>query len=304
MSKIKQGVLTVKYNNLIDQDHGIISFIREGINFEPVQFIMIDCVSQQVRQNISKQKYTSEPLLYRPFSIYSERDSSFNVLYKIKKWGKGTSKLSFLKEGDKVAYRGPIGRAVDVKEKYDKNSYIHLLAGGVGIAPITFLANKLIAAGYKVKIYFGLAETGNFLDFCLIDLNSRGIDSSDIWVSCEHINIETSISKYGSLLNDGGVRYMDVPIFQGNMIGAMNTCWFSQIEGTINPIFICAPKKVMQYIHNSMSHAKGKTVYTFMEEYLGCGVGVCCGCDINGHLLCKEGSIMDSKLVFERVSDE
>lgn len=289
MNKIRQGILTVLSNKRIDRDHFMITFDDDNFDFKPGQFIMVDVISQRIKQNVLKFGYPLNPLLMRPFSIYlTSNDGDFSILCKIKENG-GTEYLSSLISGDKVAFKGPLGSPIGILGWEDK--IITLIAGGVGIAPITFLAQALIHSGYRVKLYFGVRELGDFLDFCIENLYSVGVESKDIWIVYE------SLGELGKLLliDIQGGTYRGIPCFQGNMITALNACWLCQIQAAEGNIYVCAPEKVMKYVHDSCSCGMGKNVYVFMEEYLGCGVGVCGGCNINGYKLCQKGPIFNSK---------
>ena len=95
----------------------------------PGQFIMVRLESG------------TTPFLSRPFSIYSiysRGDDTFvEIFYKVV--GKGTLAFSRLQEGDTLDILGPLGRGFDVPPSCKK---IVLIAGGIGVAPLSFLAQR------------------------------------------------------------------------------------------------------------------------------------------------------------------
>jgi dihydroorotate dehydrogenase electron transfer subunit len=303
MSKIKQGVLKILSNKMIDNNHFILSFENEGINPEAGQFLMIDCISKKARNNSYKNGSYLGPLLKRSFSFYlasNDKELSIlykelSILYKVKEWGKGGNCLFHLRSGDEIYYEGPLGKPINIPEVCKKDETAHLIAGGVGIAPITFLAQKLIYKGYKVKIYFGAKKViGKFLDFCLANLGYIGVDN--IMLSTELVSLEKDDMYLNPTIKYKS--YKGVPFFVGNMVQALDACWKSIIEEFKGPIFVCGPEIVMKYVHNLCALKMKRGCYVFIERHLGCSKGVCCSCDVNGKLLCVDGPVIRSQDVF------
>lgn len=101
----------------------------------PGQFVMVQVGGQLA------------PLLRRPFSIaglIDQGDGVEGIELFIKVVGEGTRLLSQLDNGDRVDLLGPLGRGFKVDLNYGSN---YLAAGGIGVAPIRFLATDLIAKG-------------------------------------------------------------------------------------------------------------------------------------------------------------
>lgn len=299
MNKYKQGTLEVLSNKMIDDQHFILSFDNNDLNPEPGQFIMLDCVSQGVKKAESIYLYKSEPLLLRPFSFYlSSTDGDLSVLYKVKEWGKGTSYLTKLKEGDKIAFRGPLGKPIDINKICKKNEYVFLIAGGVGIAPITFLAQKLIKLGYTPIVYFGVQELGEFSEYCVLNLKSVGVELLSL--SFENIIFDkNSLIESDPTVYTVDQKYMSYSVFIGDMKFVLDTSWCYTLMNYEGPVFICASMPVVKYVHHYCAKQMGKKVYIFMEERMSCGMGVCCGCNIGGHLVCQKGPCLNSKDIFK-----
>ena len=296
MSEIKQGTLKILSNKLIDDKHFVLSFENEGINPEAGQFIMIDCISKRIRNNSYKCGEYLGPLLKRPFSFFlSDNDKTLSILYKVKEWGKGTGLLPNLKPGDEIYYGGPLGKPIDIDKICKKDEVISLIAGGVGIAPITFLAQKLIHRGYKVQIYFGVPKIDKFLDFCLKNLNYLGLIGDNIMISSELALFDRSFVNGKRVLK---TTYMSYPCYIGNTVQALEVCWKYIIDKSKNPVFVCGPEIVMKYIHTICALKMKRSCYVYLEEHMGCGKGVCCSCNVEGHLICKDGPCINSKLVW------
>ena len=84
-----------------------------------------------------------DPFLRRPFSYYRVSGDRIEVLYEI--LGRGTAFLAERKKGDTLRINGPLGKAF--RAALPKSKKRVLIAGGVGVPPLVFLA-ELSGAGY------------------------------------------------------------------------------------------------------------------------------------------------------------
>ncbi|MBT8340526.1 MAG: dihydroorotate dehydrogenase electron transfer subunit [Desulfatitalea sp.] len=99
----------------------------------PGQFVMVQTTEGMV------------PLLRRPFSIFGligdrKRPEGLELLYRV--IGSGTAHLARLKTGQPLDVLGPLGRGFTLSAGMKQ---IYLAAGGMGVAPIRFLAVHLAA---------------------------------------------------------------------------------------------------------------------------------------------------------------
>jgi ferredoxin-NADP reductase len=97
---------------------------------------------------------TFDPLLGRAFSIYrkreGERGAEFGILFDVV--GRGTDWLARRREGDMVRMVGPLGRGFEPRERVQK---MLLVGGGIGVAPLVWFADELIAQGREVTMVLG-----------------------------------------------------------------------------------------------------------------------------------------------------
>ncbi len=100
---------------------------------KPGQFVMVRCGE------------ASDPLLRRPLSIHKV-DQTGGVALLFEVVGRGTAWLSQRVPGELVDLMGPLGNGFSV-EPAAKN--ILLVAGGIGIAPLAFLAQEASKAGQE-----------------------------------------------------------------------------------------------------------------------------------------------------------
>jgi dihydroorotate dehydrogenase electron transfer subunit len=112
----------------------------------PGQFVMV------------RSSATLTPLLRRPFSIFGrigspEHPEGIELLYKV--LGPGTRHMAEMVPGHPVDLLGPLGRGFNVPANLRR---IFLVAGGMGVAPIRFLALELksnTTAATEIQLFLG-----------------------------------------------------------------------------------------------------------------------------------------------------
>jgi dihydroorotate dehydrogenase electron transfer subunit len=214
----------------------------------PGQFVMLVCDSG------------SERLLRRPISINGVEGSRLSLLYAI--IGEGTKWLSQRKAGEMLDVLGPMGNGFTI---YPESHDLLLVAGGLGIAPLGFLAASAAAQGKSVKLLTGaktasLVIPENFLPGGI----TRLIATED-----------------GSI----GVK-------------GMVTGLLSDHTESVDQIFICGPLPMYRAINiNYLACLKGKPVQVSLEVRMACGLGFCYACTVKTRQglkqVCKDGPVFD-----------
>lgn len=98
--------------------------------------------------------WSGSPYLPRPFSVCDSDGKTLSILYQ--RLGQGTELMTRLKKGDSISVLGPLGQGYPLKR-----GEIALIGGGVGIAPLLYLARKLEG---PVDVYLGFKDQAFFLD--------------------------------------------------------------------------------------------------------------------------------------------
>lgn len=227
-------------------------------NAIPGQFVNIKC----------SENNNFDPLLRRPFSIHDvEPDFKvFSILYLLK--GKGTYYLSELNSGDMVNFTGPLGKGIKTEE--DENNDFLLIGGGIGVAPLYFLA-KILSAQNKNVFFAAGFKYNNFL---LIEKMFQRLK----------INYE--------IYSENGMHGTKGLITDFIMEKADDFKKYS--------IYCCGPVEMYRTLQNifSLKDIKAKALF---EEIMACGIGVCKGCVMkfknnNGYVyktVCKDGPLFD-----------
>ncbi len=181
--------------------------------------------------------------------------------------GGGTKILSQKKSGEFLDIIGPLGNGFDyrqaVKAKAAKNI---LIAGGMGVAPLFFLAEKikaskpLVLIGAKTKKQILCAQEFKKLD-CPLKLAT----------------------------DDGSLG------FKGKVTDLLKI-----ILGQTKPIglFSCGPQPMLKAVSEIARENKIKAQLS-LEEHMACGIGACLGCVVStkgGYKrVCKDGPVFSSE---------
>lgn len=230
-----------------------------------------------------KVKKGYDPLMRRPFSIHKSEEGKIELLYKIV--GRGTEILSWQKTGKKIDTLGPLGQGfkwnADVKR-------IVLVAGGMGVAPLYFLAERLASCKN------GGADKWSKEQFLLNDY-SRNKNLGDVLI------ILGSESKENILCLED-FRNLDIKVkvatedgSQGYK-GLVSDFLFHLLQKDLQTdlLYACGPLPMLKKIAKLSSRYKIPSQVS-LEQRMGCGIGACRGCAIagqNGYLrVCRDGPV-------------
>ena len=97
-----------------------------------------------------------DPLLRRPFAVHrlyqDDPPTSFEMLFKVV--GRGTKLLTESKPETTLSLLGPLGKGFRPPEK---DGSVLMISGGIGIAPLPYLAETLVKSGLRgpYLLWFG-----------------------------------------------------------------------------------------------------------------------------------------------------
>jgi len=103
-----------------------------------------------------------DPLLRRPFSLAGVRAHGDGALVEllVKEVGKGTALLRRLAPGSELRLLAPLGTAFTLAAA----GRLALVAGGIGLPPVLFAAERLAARGAPFDMYVGAATAAEVLE--------------------------------------------------------------------------------------------------------------------------------------------
>jgi dihydroorotate dehydrogenase electron transfer subunit len=205
---------------------------------------------------------TLEPLLRRPLSIHGVKIPKVKIMYEI--LGKGTQVLSARKPGEFLDIIGPLGNGfyyppASAKANAAKNI---LIAGGMGVAPLVFLAEKLKLN--KPLVLIG-ARSGKQL-LCLQEFKTLG-------ATVKLATDDGSIGFKGKVTD-----LLKIVLEQSKVLG----------------LFSCGPHPMLKAVAQIAQENK-ITAQLSLEEHMACGMGACLGCVVptkSGYKsVCKDGPV-------------
>jgi len=223
-----------------------------------------------------------DTILRRPISIHSVKGGTVYILFRVR--GRGTRILSRYKVGQTLDIIGPLGNGFKIRpQTIDHRPKTNILiAGGVGVAPLVFLAEKL-AESRKSKI-----ESRN-----IVILGAK---------TKKEILAEQEFKKLGFEVliatEDGSVGTRGTAV---NVLSCLIT-----VSGRGKPgpyrLFCCGPEPMFKAIHALIKNKPQINCQVSFEQFMGCGLGVCCGCTIetkHGYKkVCKDGPVFDVRDIF------
>ena len=214
-----------------------------------------------------------EPLLRRPISIHSVKAPKVKIIYEIV--GKGTQILSGRKPGEFLDILGPLGNGFDyprplVKSTQAKNI---LVAGGMGVAPLVFLADKLM----KLKTCNPKSET-----IVLIGAKTK----EQILCRQEFIALGCTVKL---ATDDGSLG------FKGRVTDLLSILLEQVKPGRL---FACGPHLMLKAVARIALENKIPSQLS-LEEHMACGMGACLGCVVSTKTgyksVCKDGPVFSSE---------
>ena len=215
------------------------------------------------------------PLLRRPFSIHQVKRENIEILYKVV--GEGTKLLSQREKGEPLDIIGPLGNGYRLP---DKKTRIILVAGGIGIASLYFLAEELAYLSLPFTIFIGGKSKQDIL--CSDKFKKLG---GKLRVSTEN----------GSSGRKGLVtELLKREIFQ--LMLHNDFVAFDSQPSTI--VYACGPIKMLKETAKIAKRYK-ISCQVSLEKLIACGVGACQGCAVrvkDGYKrVCKDGPVFNSE---------
>jgi dihydroorotate dehydrogenase electron transfer subunit len=192
-----------------------------------------------------------------------ENGAEFSILYDVV--GRGTKWLARREPGDEVFAWGPLGRGYSLR---NAGQNLLLVGGGIGVAPLLWLADEAIARGRSVVLIDGARD-------------ADGVFPADLVPPEVEVVVTTQ---------DGSVGR------QG-----LVTDVFLDYFGWADQVYTCGPNPMFAALAELLTRHEGsqrtrrrKPVQALLESPMACGSGICYGCAVidrkgQPRLVCKEG---------------
>lgn len=206
-----------------------------GDRIRPGQFVNIRCGEERSH------------ILRRPFSVYRVHNragwpSTIEIAFDVE--GPGTAYLAGLRSHANVDLIGPLGRGFSFPKR---PAHCLLVGGGIGAAPLFFLAEALKNAGHRVDMILGARNAGLILN---------QLDARRLAALCR-ITTED-----GSAGDTGRVTDILPEVMESS--GAQ-------------VVYACGPHPMLEAV-SRIAADRRVPIQVAVEELMGCGYGVCMTC--------------------------
>lgn len=219
---------------------------------QPAQFVHVRCGDG------------IEPLLLRPFSMLTvDREAgTLDILYQVV--GSGTEILARRRAGDEILQLGPLGKTFTTPANPGN---LLMVAGGIGIAPLLFLAEMVIPKGFAVTLLAGARAA------------ARHLPAEYVPPAVEYV-----------LATDDGSAGYHGPVTD---LIADYFLWS-------DAVYVCGPWPMLTAIDAAyQARAWGwqskKPIQVSLENQMGCAMGVCLGCVVSTpqgyQRVCRDGPV-------------
>ncbi len=313
----------------------------------PGQFVMIDTLPEghRKKRNRSPEKRISEyrkhamdlsarSFLKRPFGIqrayykhfewgYHNKlhlpaqlaaitntvyPHQFEIFYKIIEDGIGTNELKNLNPGNQIKILGPLGKFINIpKWRSDNVDEVHLIGGGVGMAPLVFFGQALKFYSFKLKAFIGIDRIESLREapygktfsdesekayVYINELSKIGLNPDEIFLSRESTENEILSDKINHKNYHVGLVVDHYSLFLNRL---------KQTESIL--ILACGPKPMLIALKN-IATKFNIPMKVLLEKRMGCGIGVCMSCVCRTRKgskgsrysrVCVDGPLFDSK---------
>lgn len=206
-----------------------------------------------------------DPLLGRAMSVHRLREGDsgpeFAILFEIV--GQGTDWLARRGPGDVVRVVGPLGRGYEPRERVDR---MLLVGGGIGAAPLIWLADQLVEQGREVTLILGGRTPAQ-------------IYPAELLPPAVEVVVTTEDGSMGE---------------KGRVTGP-----FERLLPWCDQAFACGPDPMFEALYRVLrdSHLR-KPVQALLEARMACGFGICYSCATfprrgGVRLICTDGPMFD-----------
>lgn len=193
--------------------------------------------------------------------------------------GEGTLWLSKRQSGETLDLLGPLGKGFSIDPKSKK---LLLVAGGIGIAPLAFLAQQASTQGKSVTLLLG-ARTAS--------------------VVYPHNLLPTQIQIILATEDGSEPTMRKGTHHQKGKISDFLTDYMKQAD----QIFACGPLAMYQAIADlARQISLNKNIQVSLETRMGCGISTCYGCSIKTRygmqMVCHHGPVFNlEEIIWQEV---
>ena len=239
---LKQGIYEIKSNRMLAKNTYEMKLLGDTSAFSaPGQFL-----------NIKLDGF----FLRRPISVCDYDENSITIIYKTV--GKGTEKMSGMKEGEKLDILTGLGNGFDTQKSGTEPVVI---GGGAGIPPMYKLAKELIAQGKTVSAILGF--NGSDEVFYADEFKKIG---AEVYIT----TVDGSVGTKGFVTD--ALKNIDYTFF-----------------------YTCGPEPMLKAIYNASKTLGELSFEERMGCGFGACMGCSCKTKYGNKRICKDGPILEKE---------
>ena len=197
----------------------------------------------------------------KPFSLVRADP----VTLTIARVGPFTAQIYALRVGDPLWLRGPLGRGFVLPPRAAdrRQGAILLIAGGYGVAPLHFLAERALAEGWQVSAVIGARTAGDLV----FDRRLPALGAE--------VHVATDDGTLGE---------------RGLATEAAERLIAARGAHSSGAIYACGPEPMLAAVER-LAQAHRLPAQLSYERYMRCGFGACGSCAREGWLVCSDGPV-------------
>jgi len=205
----------------------------------------------------------------KPFSVFGYENDIISFM--IENRGECSKKMINADTGDYFGLTGPLGNSFKTE---GLNNFL-IIGGGIGTAPVLYLANNLKKDNYGLNLLIGERTKENIIYNSSIDLfKNKGIE----------------------IFTDDGS--MGIKGYPTDILDELLD------NNKFDTACICGPEIMMKTAIDKIKD-RIDNIQVCMERYMKCGIGLCGSCVLDdiGLRVCKEGPVFDYKVILSKTGE-
>jgi dihydroorotate dehydrogenase electron transfer subunit len=253
---IEKSMATLIEKTQVARDHFLLR-IQSNFRAYPGQFINLRVGTM------------FDPLLRRPFSVHNFRDGMLEIIVRVV--GRGTAWLRDNAMPGDIDILPPMGHGFHVIER----GKALLVGGGVGNAPLYYLAKELKKHNVVVEYIYGAQSAQH------VFLEEKYRAVADIFYL---VTDDGSCGEKGMATDIARMRHAE----------------------TFDAVYACGPAPMMAALVELFRKSTAR-IELSVENYFGCGIGLCSGCVVETNAgnrrACIDGPVFDGRIVHWKKED-
>lgn len=198
----------------------------------------------------------------KPFSLVRADPVTLTVA----RVGPFSSAIHALDVDDRLWLRGPLGRGFTLPGAPISNPRILLIGGGYGVAPLYFLAERALAAGWTASMVIGARTAGDVVF----------AERFEVLGARVAVITDDGSREGKGVATDAAARLLAEARQKGG--------------GGYQVIYACGPEPMLNAVEQ-LAQSHELPAQLSYERYMRCGFGVCGSCAREGWLVCRDGPV-------------